>query len=461
VSYIPQPQLTPQSQFAGDLTAFGASNNQIVASQYDPAGNQIRDAQNRTFDYDGENRQTALNTSAAEYGYDGDGRRVTKIINGNPSKTTVFVYDAVGQLVAEYTSDPVPPPAGLGGTSYLTTDHLGSTRIVTKSDGNVKARYDYLPFGEELGSGIGGRTLGLCYGTSDSTNQKFTQKERDNETGLDYFGARYYSSAQGRFTGPDPIGGSEPLPQSWNLYAYVQGHPINFYDPDGKSTHTDKNGYVVAVYDDGDLGVYKHGSLKGWNGKSILSKKGKGINRMGETEYWDEFRAVDDNTGQVLNSVAKGARILFKKSWDKDLASLNQEANKQSLQLTAADSKGGQRFDIKTDKNNLSPNGPYTGKLLNGKYASARSAGNYLFGMNAATGNLLRKFGIGVGHIDAETAQKLAGAFQQGRFSKIDIARIMFNGAAFGPAPYYGEIPYSGRMQIEGFAAGQRIKEKK
>ncbi|MGH9849010.1 MAG: RHS repeat-associated core domain-containing protein, partial [Blastocatellia bacterium] len=48
------------------------------------------------------------------------------------------------------------------------------------------------------------RSASLGYG-ADSTRQKFTSKERDNETGLDYFLARYYSSTQGRFTSPDPL----------------------------------------------------------------------------------------------------------------------------------------------------------------------------------------------------------------------------------------------------------------
>jgi RHS repeat-associated protein len=172
----------------------------LNASGYDVAGNQTSDVQGRTFEYDGENRQTKFNTTAARYFYDGDGRRVKKIDSGG---TIVFVYNAGGQLIAEYHSDPVPPAAGGGGTSYLTSDHLGSTRVVTKADGTVKARYDYLPFGEELGSGIGGRTVGMGYSASDSTMQKFTQKERDSESGLDYFLARYYLSAQGRFTSAD------------------------------------------------------------------------------------------------------------------------------------------------------------------------------------------------------------------------------------------------------------------
>jgi uncharacterized protein RhaS with RHS repeats len=82
------------------------------------------------------------------YSYDCDGRRVKKI--EATAGTTVFVYDVATRLIAEYHSDPVPPPAGGGGTSYLTTDHQGSTRVVTDSSGNVKARYDYLPFGEEI-----------------------------------------------------------------------------------------------------------------------------------------------------------------------------------------------------------------------------------------------------------------------------------------------------------------------
>jgi hypothetical protein len=61
---------------------------------------------------------------------------------------------------------------------------------------------------------------------------------------------------------------------------------------------------VVAVYDDGDVGVYEHDSLKGWNHKSVFASKGKGVNRMGETEYWDEFREVDDKRCQSTDTLA-------------------------------------------------------------------------------------------------------------------------------------------------------------
>ena len=64
----------------------------------------------------------------------------------------------------------------------------------------------------------------------------FSGKERDAETGLDYFGARYFSGAQGRFTSPDePFADQSPAdPQSWNMYAYVRNNPLKNTDPNGR-----------------------------------------------------------------------------------------------------------------------------------------------------------------------------------------------------------------------------------
>jgi RHS repeat-associated protein len=65
---------------------------------------------------------------------------------------------------------------------------------------------------------------------------ELTGKERDAETGLDYFGARYMSAAQGRFTSTDPIFIAKHKisdPQQWNLYSYVANNPLKFVDPSG------------------------------------------------------------------------------------------------------------------------------------------------------------------------------------------------------------------------------------
>ncbi len=103
------------------------------------------------------------------------------------------------------------------------------------------ARYDYLPFGEQIPTGYDGRTAlwGAASAwdgrTPDGLTEKFTGKERDGETGLDFFGARYYSGAQGRFGSPDPDnrGGDVLEPQSLNAYSYALNNPLRFVDPSG------------------------------------------------------------------------------------------------------------------------------------------------------------------------------------------------------------------------------------
>jgi RHS repeat-associated protein len=99
----------------------------------------------------------------------------------------------------------------------------------------VKARHDYLPFGEELDAGVGGRTTQQGYSVAEGVRQKFTSYERDSETDLDFAQARYYSNRQGRFTSVDPeqAGARNDNPQSWNGYSYALNNPILFVDPDG------------------------------------------------------------------------------------------------------------------------------------------------------------------------------------------------------------------------------------
>jgi len=120
---------------------------------------------------------------------------------------------------------------------WLVADHLGTPRMVIDAAGQLSgiSRHDYLPFGEEVGAGVGGRTTPRGYSRPDSVRQHFTGQERDNETGLDYFGARYFSNEQGRFTSPDPLLTSGTIydPQTWNRYAYTIGNPLKYTDPFG------------------------------------------------------------------------------------------------------------------------------------------------------------------------------------------------------------------------------------
>jgi RHS repeat-associated protein len=212
------------------------SKNQMSTATYDASGNQLTMGP-YTVGYDAENHQVSesntIGNPQADYNYDGSGRRVVRMVG---AQTTVYVYDAFGALAAAYSN-------GAMGTApchtcYLTYDHLGTTRLITDPKANVIARHDFLPFGEEIPGGIAGRSASQFGPGLDNINQKFTGQERDSESGLDYFHARYFGGALGRFLSSDPgnAGASLTSPQSWNAYAYAQNNPLNATDPSGRDT---------------------------------------------------------------------------------------------------------------------------------------------------------------------------------------------------------------------------------
>jgi RHS repeat-associated protein len=234
--------------------AFSSTTNRITTSgfSYDSNGNLTNDTIH-TYTFDAENKIFKVDSTTA-YAYDGEGHRVRKFVGEN----TRFVYGIGGQLVAEFdgstgnlkkeyvyggaTLATIEPTAvNSNGTQYTTPDNLGSPRVITNSSASVVGRHDYMPFGEDLGAGTGGRTTGMGYsgGSSDNNRKKFTQYERDTETSLDFAQARYYANAQGRFTSPDPFSASAIIadPQTFNRYAYCRNNPVNSVDPSGMSAN--------------------------------------------------------------------------------------------------------------------------------------------------------------------------------------------------------------------------------
>ena len=212
------------------------SNNRFNSGQgytYDLNGNVISDAEGKTFIYDGENKQKQVknpsNVVIGTYYYDGNGKRVKKVTS---SEIRLFIYNTAGELISEYsTLTPQSTPV----TRYITNDHLGSPRVITNQSGAVLSRRDFMPFGEEAFIGVGNRANGHDYTYGDSTRQKFTGYERDEESNLDFGQARYYSSSLGRFFSVDPENAGAKIfdSQSWNGYTYVRGNPLVYTDPDG------------------------------------------------------------------------------------------------------------------------------------------------------------------------------------------------------------------------------------
>ncbi|MCK4764118.1 MAG: RHS repeat-associated core domain-containing protein [Candidatus Aminicenantes bacterium] len=128
------------------------------------------------------------------------------------------------KLVAEYL--PVE-----GKYYYHLGDQINSTRIVTDDAGSVVYSAAHGPFGDVQ------KTWVNTY----DPKQKFSGKERETYSDLDYFGARYYDSHSYRFVSVDPIRNRDAAianPQLWNLYTYCRNNPITYLDPDGRELRT-------------------------------------------------------------------------------------------------------------------------------------------------------------------------------------------------------------------------------
>ena len=233
----PRPNQAAWYQMAG--TSGTVVNNRIAGEQYDGAGNQTSLGA-LTAEYDGAGRMKLIRSGSrtvASFAYDAFGQRVWAVRDG---LSTVMVYDALGRLSAEYE-------AGVAGPlqpQYLTMDQLGSVRIATDGAGNVVRRADFLPFGEEIPAGLGGRTL-AGYGQG-GPRQRFTGQERETESGVDYFKARYFNGAQGRFTSADGpmVDQRAGDPAGWNLFAYVRNNPLRWVDPSGRCSQVAPGNYV-------------------------------------------------------------------------------------------------------------------------------------------------------------------------------------------------------------------------
>jgi RHS repeat-associated protein len=274
---------------------------------YDAAGNVFQDNLNNYL-YDAEGRicavQNRVSLSATGYIYDAEGARVAKgtltqftcdttlnpqtgMPNNGFSPTSAYVLGpsgeqltetdgsgnwkhtnvyAAGALIATYDN-------ATNNTVFALNDWLGTKRVEMGANGCATA-YTSLAFGDEL---TPGPVPGYTQCADDATEHHFTGKERDTESGNDYFGARYYASSMGRFMSPDePFADFDPdNPQSWNLYGYVRNNPMTNTDPDGNDcvtqtrnsstteTVTVNSGTCSGNVGDGQSQTYVNGTVTG------------------------------------------------------------------------------------------------------------------------------------------------------------------------------------------------------
>ncbi|MBF0618719.1 MAG: VCBS repeat-containing protein [Candidatus Omnitrophica bacterium] len=181
---------------------------------------------------------TVTRYTVATYSYDGDGGRTKKTVYVNNGDTVTPVTTAYAGDLIEDTNGIQTNSIFLGssrvatydGTKvrWLIGDHLGSTSIVLDETSTMTEKIEYTPWGEVKSYDK--------YGTGPEVAQfYFTGKKLDDETGLFYFGARYYNPKLGRFLTPDTIVQSPYNPQTLNRYSYCNNNPINLTDPTGHS----------------------------------------------------------------------------------------------------------------------------------------------------------------------------------------------------------------------------------
>ncbi len=232
----------------------------------------------------------------------------------------------------------------------------------------------------------------------------------------------------------DPLAEMQP---NKTPYHYCSNNPVKRIDPTGMidedSTHTDGDGNVIAVVNDGDKGVYKHG--KNADGKSPtqhqIEKRQKkhgtsaGGEKVGETHTelgFADFSAYEkDGTVQV----AAGAKIDFDSTWatDKVTEALKSWDGSMVTYAILAKSDGPWNFKTDTPNDNIS-----YGSLLFGKYASARDVGNMFAGMTeqmSLTPNLIIDYGYGLFNKSQNSIIKTAKNMIKDMFSDNKIGRVL------------------------------------
>ena len=235
----------------GDMTLDYLDSNHVHAVtnangntySYDDNGNQTtRHIGNDTFHliYDAENRLVEVkenNVTIAEFTFDGDGKRVMSVIDGETIRFVGGYYERKGSEITKYYMAGAARVAMRKYTipqsmtvEYILGDHLGSTSITADSNGAKVSEMRYKPWGELRYTWTDASAS--TSPTYELTRYQYTgQYSYDVEFGLKYYGARFYDSAVGRFVSADSV--IPPGTQGYDRFAYVYNNPLRYNDPTG------------------------------------------------------------------------------------------------------------------------------------------------------------------------------------------------------------------------------------
>lgn len=215
---------------------------------YDANGNMItRPGQTITYDYD--NKPIAINATTFVYDYSGSRIKKNNTVyigkgyectNGDCTK---YIFAGSNRIASKTAST----------TYYYHTDHLGSSSIITDSSGAKTEETYYYPYG-------GTRQ----HTGSTNLKHKYTGQEEDPETGLYYYGARYYDPALARFISADTIVPYFSDPQSFNRYSYAGNNPIIYTDPTGHVIGID-DAIIIGIAIGAAAGAVSAGIQSGWD----------------------------------------------------------------------------------------------------------------------------------------------------------------------------------------------------
>jgi RHS repeat-associated protein len=325
--------------------------------EYDVNGNLIRESTSRHFEWDHTDRMKVYRTQTgnaepsvhAHYLYDAAGQRVKKLVRkqGGDYDVTIYIDGlfeyhrrvkggttqenntlhvmdnqsriALVRVGKPFDEDKTPD------VKFHLGDHLGSSNVVIDDNGDLINREEYTPYGE------------TSFGSFVRKRYRYTGKERDEESGLYYHGARYYAPWVTRWVSCDPAGAKD----SMDLYAYVSNSPINHIDPLGsfkigspispptheaitsraaaralektsaKLTFVEMLGFTRGLkegsrWPDMPEGIVKAGSVLGAEGKVKDAEKSSLTYRthFGDLQYWHSMSsAADKSAVDVRNKI--------------------------------------------------------------------------------------------------------------------------------------------------------------